>query len=171
MKKSMPFKSPVCFLLAATSAIVPVEISQAQTTSQVTSRSHEIRLAQASRNCNNALQNAATRIRSGRNISVSLESFNLSERYDEFPRNHPLGYSFSLNGTSTESIMRSPQFMASISQSIMMACEPAGAVGFLANQAGWYVTFGLMENDRVSRFQCVEPGSRLSRRWGYQGCA
>ncbi|MEA5620909.1 S-layer homology domain-containing protein [Cronbergia sp. UHCC 0137] len=63
-----------------------------------------------------AIAETKKRISKGRKIKININTFNVAEQYSDYPKQHPVGYTFIFSGAATEQVMISPQFLSIISK-------------------------------------------------------
>jgi Bacterial pre-peptidase C-terminal domain len=124
--------------------------------------------------CASAIAGAVRRLEEVKDVNVVEVSTDDSPRgYADYPANRPIGYSFSLNGNGTRTVLASPQFEESLVLDIIKNCNTVSMVSI-----GWHATdgaeiFGLFGTNQVEKFTCVEinrEGGNPRHRWGESGC-
>jgi hypothetical protein len=120
--------------------------------------------------CTTALQNARNRMEKGRKVKVvEMRKFTIQEfQYTDYPRNRPFGYGFILRGSGVESVMNSIKLLNAISTDITNNCKTVSMVTLNKDKTDWVETYGLISENTVRGFDCIDPGSKLS--WGYYIC-
>jgi hypothetical protein len=151
-------RTPTAMSLIALSTLLPHPL-QAQET-------------QTSDFCTPALASAQKRIDAINNVSVLLNvADNIPQIYSNYPANRPYRYTFAVDGTAAESVMKSEKFLKSIAASVISNCSSVSMVIFAVYQTDWYYSYGLLPSGKIENFatNCVEakPGKL---RWGQQTC-
>ena len=109
-------------------------------------------------------------IEKGRHVLVSVSSSDISKNYSDHPLNRPNSYSFLMQGSSTEAIMRSPNFMKIIATKIVNSCNSVSLIDFSYNNSGWVSVIGLMPNGSMEFFSCYDLTKGETQIWGKQFC-
>jgi hypothetical protein len=127
--------------------------------------------------CNAALQRAKVRIQKNRKVKVvHTDQQNISQDYKHdknYPKNRPFSYQFGLRGPATESILNSEKFLTIIAKNIIDNCSSISIVEFGEYQTDHVATYGLLENNEVGRFKCLDvddPRARKKLDWGQTVC-
>ena len=118
--------------------------------------------------CQNAISNSIRRIENARSTIVKFEQF--KQRYQDYPTNRALGYSFSLSGEGVLDVMSSKVFLTDISTQIISNCQSISSVSFSQYRTDWVGTFGLMKNRKVEPFECLPPERGRELSWGKRIC-
>jgi hypothetical protein len=135
-----------------------------------------------SQNCSGALEATRRQLASAKNMQgVYFRQDDVSRQYPDYPDNRSQTYLFVMEGHQAASnVMNSPALLTDLAQNIISNCSDVGLVSFGPANSGWIERVGLINNDRVGVFQCVNtdlPGrrryrSRLPRvSWGQQFCS
>lgn len=123
------------------------------------------------RDCTATIAAAQNQIETGRSVTVTIRSSDISKRYPDHPTNRPYRYVVLLEGAAAESIMNSPNFMKSIATKMINNCSSVGSVTFAVNYTGWSYSIGLIEG-RLDFFECLEhDGSNRELTWGQEYCS
>jgi hypothetical protein len=121
------------------------------------------------RQCLRAVATAQKKVGQVKQVRVlQPQKINISGIYQDFPSGRPDQYQFRLVGKGVATVLYSPKFMQAISQDLISQCTTVSLVTFGEYQTDWYLSFGLMANNKLEAFQCVEPGVKL--KWGEQAC-
>jgi hypothetical protein len=139
--------------------------------------------------CEVAMLNAKKRIEQGRDISVTTDITNGSEKYPDHPDGRPAiiviwldfpgsyGYRGVGSADDAVSVMESPVFQRAIASEIIKSCNSVGAVTFIfKQQPPWATTVGLITDGSIQKFECLLPDelpndSSLPLRWGKELCS
>jgi hypothetical protein len=146
--------------------------------------------------CEVAMLNAKKRIEQGRDISVTTDITNGSDKYSNHPDGRPAiiviwldfpgSYGYRGVGSADDgvgsaddavSVMESPRVQRAIASEIIKSCNSVGAVTFiLKQQPPWATTVGLMRDCSIQKFECLLPDelpndSSLPLRWGKELCS
>lgn len=112
--------------------------------------------------CNAALQRAKKQIQKNRKVKVvHTEQEDIAQHYKHdknYPKNRPFSYGFGLRGPATESILNSEKFLTIIAKNIIDNCSSISIVEFGEYQTDHVATYGLLENNEVGRFKCLDVG-------------
>lgn len=95
--------------------------------------------------------------------------------YINYPINRPFIYSIIMNGLGGENMMKSPKMMQEISNSIITYCPSVSAVVFGIDQTDWGQMVGIVNNEKIEEFKCVDldPRKRTANaklQWGTRIC-
>jgi DNA polymerase III delta prime subunit len=93
--------------------------------------------------------------------------------YINYPTNRPFIYSIIMSGSGGESIMNSPKSMKEISTKIISRCQSISAVIFGIDQTDWGEMLGIIKNEKIEAFKCIEPRRNISKiklNWGTRLC-
>ncbi|MFM2060639.1 MAG: hypothetical protein RLZZ507_309 [Cyanobacteriota bacterium] len=124
--------------------------------------------------CNAALQRAKKQIQKNRKVKVvHTDQEDISQHYKHdksYPQNRPFSYEFGLRGAATESILNSDKLLTIIAKDIIDNCPSISMIKF-----GEYATdhggaIGLLRNNKVEPFECVDPGENIKLSWGQIVC-
>lgn len=130
-----------------------------------------IQVAEGRRDCTATIAAAQNHIETGRSVSVTVRSTDISKNYPDHPTKRPYNYQFALEGAASESIMNSPKFMKSIAMKIINNCDSVGSVTFAVNHTGWGYSIGLIQG-KLDFFECLEPDeSNRELTWGQEYCS
>jgi len=121
--------------------------------------------------CATALRFVKNKITKGRRIKVvNISKYNISRNYQRYPKNRPFRYLFALRGAATESVLRSGQFLTSLSRNIIKNCKDISTVTFGLDETDYVRDFGLISKNKVGVFKCVDPTTYQKLPWGYAVC-
>ncbi|MBD2138352.1 hypothetical protein H6F32_12280 [Anabaena sp. FACHB-1237] len=124
--------------------------------------------------CNVSLQRAKKQIQKNRKVKVVHTSQeNISQHYKSYPNNRPFSYLFELTGSATQSILSSEKFLTAISTEIINKCPSISMVEFNESRTDHVESYGLLENNDVGLFKCLDmddPMARTKLHWGYVVC-
>ncbi|HEY9826983.1 MAG TPA: hypothetical protein V6D19_16205 [Stenomitos sp.] len=120
--------------------------------------------------CQNTIQKAKTRIESKKTSVIAIHNY--KHRYEDNPKNRPLGYVFFISGTGVDNILNSRLFLTDITTSIIANCNSVSLVTFGVARTDAGETYGLMKNGKVEPFKCIAPNSdqQFQPNWGEQIC-
>lgn len=93
--------------------------------------------------------------------------------YINYPTHRPFLYSIIMSGAGGENIMNSPKSMREISTKIITRCPSISAVIFSIDQTDWGEMLGLVKNEKIEEFKCIEPRrntSKIKLNWGTRLC-
>lgn len=93
--------------------------------------------------------------------------------YINYPTNRPFIYSIIISGSGGESIMNSPKLMKDISTKLISRCQSVSGVIFGIDQTDWGEMLGIIKNEKVEFFKCIEPRRDVSKtklNWGNRLC-
>jgi hypothetical protein len=120
--------------------------------------------------CDGALSTIKRTIQGDRGIDVKVDRINLSDRYRGYPVQRPEGYAVTMiRGQRASDVMASPQFMKTLSASLISSCSTVSLVKFGVIQTDWHKDFGLMAAGQVEQFACIKPRSGIPA-WGSTVC-
>jgi hypothetical protein len=95
--------------------------------------------------------------------------------YINYPSNRPFIYSIIMNGLGGENTMNSPKIMQEIGSRIITYCPSVAAVTFGIDQTDWGQMVGIVNNEKIEEFKCVDsdprkrtPNTKLQ--WGTRIC-
>ncbi|HAX89687.1 MAG TPA: hypothetical protein DCY91_26375 [Cyanobacteria bacterium UBA11370] len=133
----------------------------------------QARSQETTQSCEIGLLNSKNRIEQGRDITVTIDIIDGSEKYPDYPNGRPTiiflfldfpgsyGYRGYDSGGSVDdavSVMESPVFQRAIASEIINSCNSVGAVTFvLKGQPPWATTTGLMRDGSIQNFECLLP--------------
>ena len=121
--------------------------------------------------CNAALQAAKNQIQKNRKVKVvDAGRLDISQNYINYPASRPFSYGFYLAGPATESILNSDKLLTTIANDIINKCSSISIVDFGKHQTDWGVTYGLLSNNKIGSFQCINPNYSKKLNWGYVVC-
>lgn len=125
--------------------------------------------------CTQAVSGAKLRLQKVNKLQlVSIKKIKATQSaYINYPTNRPFLYSIIMNGSGGENIMNSPQSMREISAQIINRCPSVSAVIFGIDQTDWGEMLGLVKNEKIEEFKCIEPRggvSKLKLNWGTRLC-
>lgn len=113
---------------------------------------------------------AKQKLQGSRNVNMIIRSGNLSQSWQDHPRNRPLEYLFLFRGSAAESIMKSGRLQQTLANQIIKDCSNVSMVKFGLQNSGWVNSFGLMPNGKVQVFECLEPEIGIKPKWGQIFC-
>lgn len=132
----------------------------------------DVQSAQSRDSCQLAIAEAKYQVESKNTTVIQLTTFDMSKEsqaYDH-PEGYPIGIAMVIDGPGTASVMNSTVFLKALSHNIIMECEPISLVEFTASGTDWIDTFGLVGENKVEEFECLDPGFNSSIPWGYTIC-
>jgi hypothetical protein len=157
----------------ATGILLPLEVqANTQVSSLIAEQIAQGRLSDEIRQqCTAAVEKAVDRLEEINHLDVvDVSTTNLSERYQNFPGNAPLGVTFAMQGRATENVLNSPQLMTTVSTQMISECQPVSWVRFGFYRSDWYVDYGLINNTVAAFDQCSDPSSPGLPNWGEIFC-
>ncbi len=103
---------------------------------------------------------------------TSIEIKKAKDSYGIELQNRPYYYLVSMSGNAVDSIFKSPKFLKNISRRIIDKCPSISAIAFGRIGSGEVYTIGLLSNNEVDFFECVEHNfSNLNNlKWGQEFC-
>lgn len=131
-----------------------------------------VQSAQSRDSCQVAIASAKEQIESKNTTVIQLETFDMSKesQASKYPEGYPIRVFMVIEGPGTTSVMNSTVFLKALSHKIIMECEPVSLVEFTASGTDWVDTFGLVGQDKVELFECLDPGHNIRIPWGYTVC-
>ncbi|RAM53277.1 MAG: hypothetical protein C6Y22_01675 [Hapalosiphonaceae cyanobacterium JJU2] len=121
--------------------------------------------------CAATLQSVKNQITQGRRVKVvDISKDDISKDYQSYPENRPFRYLFVLRGAATESVLLSNKLLTSLSRDILTNCSDISKVTFGLDETDHLETFGLISENKIDAFQCVDPGTYKKLPWGYVVC-
>ncbi|MBW4638186.1 MAG: hypothetical protein KME05_08120 [Gloeocapsa sp. UFS-A4-WI-NPMV-4B04] len=132
----------------------------------------EVQPAQSRDSCQVAIAEAKYKIESKNTRVVQFNKFDMSKESEspEYPEKYPIRVSMIIDGSGAESIMNSTVFLKALSHKIIMGCKPVSLVEFGMNHTDWSNTFGLLGENKIEEFECLDPGFNNRIPWGYTVC-
>lgn len=131
----------------------------------------QARSEQTRKSCETAIADGTSRIKNGREITVTTDITDRGEIYPNHPSGRSLFVGIVLDGNAADSVMLSPVLQKAISSEIISSCGSVGAVTFGRYRTDWSSTFGLMPNGTIKQFECVDPDpDRDKLSWGQLVC-
>jgi len=123
------------------------------------------------RNCIDSLINAQSIIQSGRDAHVSLRMYNIANVYQNSPQSRPHGYSLVIDGSATDYILQSNQFMKAIASNIFKNCPSIGLVEFDQANSSYGVPIGYFDDGSIRIFKCIDEDLITHKlEWGENMC-
>jgi hypothetical protein len=122
--------------------------------------------------CRSAFALAQIKLSSLKNVHL-LRSEKFSHNYSDYPDGRHSGYKFVFHGTDVRNVLASPVFLTTISTDIISNCKDIGIVEFGKYQTDNINTYGLLRNNKVTSFQCINPTKKPSTKkpsWGEVTC-
>jgi hypothetical protein len=118
------------------------------------------------------MNTAKERITRGRDLRiVRFGNVDASLTYSDHPNGRPLILQILLEGKAAESVMSSPVFQKTVASEIIRSCGSVSAVDFGLYRTSWGSMTGLMPDDTIQPFQCLEPDRDMPKiSWGQQIC-
>jgi hypothetical protein len=101
---------------------------------------------------------------------------NLTEYRSDYPKDRPMYYHFALKGTNSGVVLNSDNIQKDIAQKIISYCDTIAIVQFSQLQSSWVNTFGLLDDNKVGPFICIQFDYRnrkpVKRKllWGEEEC-
>jgi hypothetical protein len=95
--------------------------------------------------------------------------------YINYPSNRPFIYSIIMNGLGGENTMNSPKIIQEIGSRIITYCPSVAAVTFGIDQTDWGQMVGIVNNEKIEEFKCVDSDPRkrtlnTKLQWGTRIC-
>jgi hypothetical protein len=125
--------------------------------------------------CRSAISLAEMRLMSIKNVYVhGVEKF--PHNYRDYPSGRRFVRRFILLGSATPDVIASPVLLTSISTNIISNCKDVGIVKFGQYRTDYIRTYGLLRNNKVKPFQCVDAAilgrgdTRQQLSWGQTDC-
>jgi hypothetical protein len=123
------------------------------------------------RDCIASLVNAQSTIQSGRDAFTSLRLYDIADIYQNSPQSRPYGYSLIINGSATDYILQSKQFMKAIASNIINNCPSIGLVEFEQANSSYGVPIGYFDDGSIRIFKCADENLKTHRiEWGDNMC-
>jgi hypothetical protein len=127
-------------------------------------------------NCSTALILSKKRLKNIDKIqTIVVHTYDVSKAYPDHPVGRSQGYILAMQGSAVSSIMNSPKFMISVAQNIIKNCKDFGMVTFGLDHSGWGISVGLLSNDRIGIFKCLDYKPRAKNQkklsWGEEYCS
>ncbi len=128
--------------------------------------------AQEKNSCAATATNVQNLIEKGREVEVSVHSFDISQEYPDHLENRPYSYEFVLKGGASTAIMSSPNFMKIIANQIVSDCKDVSLVVFVKAQSDIFEKIGLMPDGEMKFFDCIDLDLNSNERqiWGKMIC-
>jgi|688.fasta_scaffold62236_5 hypothetical protein len=124
--------------------------------------------------CNAALQDAKNKIQKNRKVKiVKTIKLDISQHYRSYPSNRLFSHIFGLTGAATGSILSSEKFLTTIAKDIINKCPSISMVEFNEYETDHVESYGLLENNDVGLFKCLDMDdlrARTKLHWGYVVC-
>lgn len=117
--------------------------------------------------CRSSVALAQIKLSSFKNVQL-LRSEKFRHEYSDYPDGRHSGYKFVFHGTDVRNVLASPVFLTTISTDIISNCKDIGIVTFGKYRTDHFETYGLLRNNKVASFQCINPSKKLS--WGEVNC-
>lgn len=124
----------------------------------------------SSDSCNAAIRATQSHFEQLQQEKFKIDQVDATLLNQSFPSDRPNAYVITLDGQSASQMMTSPQLMQSISTNLISNCSTVSLVAFGKAQTDWAVHFGLVDNNEIEQFQCVNEPAQNQLPWGYKRC-
>jgi hypothetical protein len=126
---------------------------------------------QESSKCTASVKSVKNKITKIRKVKIAnVFKSDISTDYKNYPKNRPFSYSFGLRGVGAEAVLSSDQLLTSFSRDILTNCTNVSQVVFGLHETDHIVVLGLMPENKIDVFKCVDPGTYKTLPWGYVVC-